>query len=543
VAKRHFFFRIYTLFTVTAMMVAAAALPISAQEPQPPSGGEEAPQAEYVPGEILVKFKPGQASLNQQSALRAQGLRTLEISPHSGVMRVQVEAGGEAEAIDALQTRGDVEYAILNYRIQALGDPNDPNYGLQWALKQAQDHDIDAPEAWDINTGSSDVIIAVIDTGVDLDHPDLQAKLVPGYDYVNDDPIPDDDHGHGTHVAGIAAAVSNNGVGIAGVSWGARIMPLKVLDSGGNGNIDDLEDAIYYAVDNGAKVINMSLGAQYSKWPCTWPNIETAFNYAVSNDVLLAVAAGNDGQNGVNCPAAYDQAMAVGSTTSSDTLSWFSNYGPRLDIAAPGSGIYSTLPVSQGSYGYKNGTSMATPHVAGLAALIWSASPSLSEDQVRNFIQSTADDLGTAGWDQYFGHGRINAWQALDSSVSLQTSPGQTGFLIDDDSGPFPSSADVEVTTTSSEAITWTTDISPPVSWLEIVPPDSGTVSAASSDSFTLIVPDRPGTYGTFTTTVMVTGTTQSGETIGVASTDVRISYRPDLEELRLPLISMNSVP
>lgn len=525
------------------MMVAGAAPPISAQEPPPPSGGEEGPQGEYVPGEILVKFKPGPASLNAQYTLRAQGLKTLEISPHSSVMRVQVKAGGEAKAIDALQAREDVEYAILNYRIHALGDPNDPHYSLQWGLKQAQDHDIDAPEAWDINTGSSDVIIAVLDTGVDLDHPDLQAKIVSGYDYVNDDTIPDDDHGHGTHVAGIAAAVSNNGVGIAGVSWGARIMPLKVLDAGGNGNIGDLEDAIYDAVDNGAKVINMSLGAQYSKWPCTWPNIETAFNYAVNNDVLLAVAAGNDGQNGVNCPAAYDQAVAIGSTTSSDTRSWFSNYGPRLDIAAPGSSIYSTLPVSKGSYGYKDGTSMATPHVAGLAALIWSASPSLSEDQVRNIIQSTADDLGTAGWDQYFGHGRINAWQALDSLVSLQTSPGQMGFLIDDDSGPFPSSADVEVTTTSSDPITWTTAISPPVPWLEIVPPDSGTVSAASSDSFTLIVPDRPATYGTFTTTVIVTGTKQSGETVGVASTEVRISYMSELQEFRLPLIYKNSIP
>jgi thermitase len=343
-----------------------------------------------VPGEIVVKFQSHIDLADAQDLLRAAGLQPLEVSPRSRLIRVQVAPNQEAETIAHLTAWEDIAFATYNYRVEAVGDPNDPDYGRQWALKQTDDHDIDAPEGWDIHVGSDNSTIAIIDTGVDLDHPDLQANIVPGYDFVNGDSTSDDDHGHGTHVAGIAAAVGNNGVGIAGVNWTAGIMPLKVLDATGSGTSYDLSQAVYYAVDNGANVINMSLGAPSSKWPCDWHDVEDAFNYTLDNGVLVVVAAGNDGQDGVNCPAAYEQVVAVGSTTASDTRSAFSNYGPRLDIAAPGNTIYSTLP---GGYGSSSGTSMAAPHVAGLATLLWSFVPSLTDNQVRDIRLEAADDL------------------------------------------------------------------------------------------------------------------------------------------------------
>lgn len=505
-----------------------------AQGPLPQSAPPVSPP-DFVPGEILVKFQPYVGLIGAQGSLRSEGLRPLEISPRSGLVRVQVEPGREAETIATLLARGDIDFATPNYIVQALGDPNDPEYWQQWSLNQFSDHDIDAPEAWDLDTGGDSITIAIIDTGIDLDHPDLQAKITSGYDFVNDDNSPDDDHflSHGTHVAGIAAAIGNNGLGIAGVSWGARLMPLKVLNSFGSGSTFDVAQAIYYAVDNGAQIINMSLGVQNSQWPCSMSAIEDAFNYAASHDVLVVVASGNDGQNGVNCPAAYDQVMAVGSTTSSDTRSSFSNYGPRLDIVAPGSTIYSTI---SGGYGYLSGTSMATPHVAGLAALIRSFDPSLSDNQVREVIQNTADDLGPAGWDQEYGYGRINAWRALES-ISLRSAPDQLSLFIDDDSGP--AYGILQLMSANPDVITWTATISPSVSWLDLAPSASGLIASASSLDITLTA-TRPVTYNTYTTSILITGTTTSGFEVQPKTTEIRLYYLPHIYQYRFPLLLKN---
>jgi thermitase len=488
----------------------------------------------FVPGEILVKFQPHVGLFGAQSSLQAEGLRPLESIPRSEVVRVQVTPGQEVATVAALMDRGDVEFATPNYIIEALGDPNDTWFGIQWALKQSQDHDIDAPQAWDIHSGGDNVTVAIIDTGVDLDHPDLQANVVPGYDFVNGDSDPDDDHGHGTHVAGIAAAVGNNSTGVAGVSWGAKIMPLKVLSAAGSGNTYNLSQAIYYAADNGAKVINMSLGARYSKWPCNWDSVEAAFNYAVGKGVLMVVASGNDGQNGVNCPAAYDQVMAVGSTTSSDGRSSFSNYGSRLDIAAPGSSIYNTTRF--GSYGYKSGTSMATPHVAGLAALIWSFAPSLSDSQLRAVIQNGADDLDISGWDQYYGHGRINAWEAMES-VSLQTSPFT--LFIGDNTGSV--SGDVQVSALNPDPITWTATISPGNMELTLPAPGNGVSTASTSIGVTLVA-THPVTYGTYPYRLIFTGTTSTGLEF-VKTEEVTLNYVPYVYQYRFPIILKGSAP
>lgn len=517
-------------FSLLLAIALLAAVPGLAQEPPLPP----ASTPDIVPGEILVKFQPHVSLLGARGSLQSEGLRPVEAQSRSGVLRVEVEPGREAETIARLLARGDVEFATPNHLITAMGDPNDPFFSFQWSLKQFGDVDIDATDAWDTYAGGSNITIAIIDSGVDLDHPDLQASIVPGYDFVNDDSVPDDDNGHGTHVAGIAAAVGNNGVGIAGISWRAGIMPLKILNAGGSGNTFDLSDAVHYAVDNGARVINLSVGAQGTKWPCNWPEVDAAFNYAVSHGVLLVVAAGNGGQSNVNCPGAYDQVMAVGSTDSGDERSSFSNYGPRLDIAAPGSFIYSTVP---GGYGYNSGTSMATPHVAGLAALLWSLAPSLTDSQIRDLIQNTAEDLGSAGWDQFFGYGRIDAGRAM-AAIGPQP-PSQLTMFIDDDSGPV--SSHLLITTTNPDVISWTVGISPSVSWLDLDPPTSGTLSVASSPAGIVLNAGYPlASYNTYTTTLILTGTAVSGETVGPKTTKVVLHYVPEFYEYILPIITKN---
>jgi len=484
---------------------------------------------EIVPGEIIVKFQPNVGRLGAQNSLQAEGLRPLEISPETGLIRVEVKPGQETQAIAELLARGDVVYATYNYKIYALGNPNDPSYGSQWGLNNAQDHDIDAPEAWDIHTGGSSVTIAVIDTGVDLDHSDLQAKIVAGKDYVNNDSLADDDNGHGTHVAGIAAASGNNGIGIAGVSWGAKVMPLKVLNSAGSGTTADLAEAIVYAADNGAKVINMSLGASCGSG---WPDVEEAINYALGKGVLLVAASGNNYSTPVLCPGAINGVVAVGATDSNDARPSYSTYGAALDVAAPGSGIYSTY--YGGGYTTMSGTSMASPHVAGLAALLRSYAPGMTSSEVEALIKQTTDDLGSAGWDQYYGYGRINARRALER-IALQISPAQPVLFIDDDPGV--ASSQVRVITPNSEPINWSASISPTVSWLTLSPPISGSVSSTSTNQFITFNATKPqGGYDLYLATLVLTGTTGSGVTVGPIVAQVQLHYVPEVKTLYFPV-------
>ncbi len=542
------------LVAVLSAILLSGPAAVLAQKPIPPAPNK------FLSGEVVVKFKPQIGQRVGKDRLERDGLKIAKTLPRSGLIRIRVAPGAEQETIARLLARGDVEFATLNYIVQAFETPNDPGFGSQWGMTK-----IEAPSAWNISHGSAAITIAVIDTGVDLDHPDLAGKLwvntdeipangldddfngyiddVNGYDFYNFDAFPDDDNSHGSHVAGIAAAATNNGVGVAGVSWGAKIMALKALNYNGNGSTADLAEAVYYAVDNGAKVINMSLGIPWTSWPCNYPDIETAFTYAVNHNVLLVVAAGNDGKYGVSCPGAYDQAMAVGSTDSSDNRSSFSNYGPRLDIAAPGSSIYSTW--SNGTYGTKSGTSMATPHVAGLAALVWGMAPNMTAAQVRQTIESTADDLGPPGWDIYYGYGRINAFAALKPFAALTLSTangsplsGPLTFLTDDTTAPIPAETIIGVNTTLPDPITWTATISPAVTWLNMSA-SSGQVSAASASQFGLTA-TRPASYGLYTTNVVVTGTTAGGLTVGPVAQEVRISYVSKLLRYYFPLFFKN---
>lgn len=294
----------------------------------------------------------------------------------------------------------------------------DPYFSYQYGMSL-----INADDAWGLCTlYAGGVTIAIIDTGVDLDHPDLQANLLAGYDFADNDAVPEDGEGHGTNVAGIAAAALN-GTGVAGVAPTAKILPVRVLDNGGSGYVSDIAAGITYAADH-AQVLNLSLGGIDNS-----TTIQNAVTYAANTKGRLVIAAaGNCGgsnflangcqaQNQTIYPAAYSNVMAVAATTSADTRASFSNVGSYVDIAAPGVSIYNAYP--DNVYAAYSGTSQAAPHVAGLAALVWAQNPGYTAAQVWSRITSTAIDLGTAGVDTSFGAGRIDVRQAL-GLTSLQ---------------------------------------------------------------------------------------------------------------------------
>jgi subtilisin family serine protease len=294
-------------------------------------------------------------------------------------------------------------YTEPNMKFQVLSVPNDPDWSLQWGPQK-----IGADWAWNTTIGNSSVLVAVIDTGVDWNHPDLSANYVAlGYDWVNGDNNPMDDHGHGTHCAGIIAAVLNNSVGIAGLAQ-VRIMAEKGLDAGGWGTEVNLANAIIHAVNQGATILSNSWGGPYSEL------IYDAVKYAYNNSVLIVAAAGNAASKTKLYPAACDEVVAVTATDQYDNPAGFTSFGDWVEVAAPGVDIYST--VWDNSYTRMSGTSMACPHAAGVAALIWSRFPNATRDWVRAQLRYTADDLGDSGFDEYYGYGRINAKNAVEQA-------------------------------------------------------------------------------------------------------------------------------
>lgn len=311
-----------------------------------------------------------------------------------------------ADRIDQLKKEfkadPDVRFAEYDGLVQALDVfPNDPGFPSQYGLIN-----IRAPQGWAISTGSSIVTIAVIDSGVDGSHPDLLAKLLPGYDFVESDSVPQDEYGHGTHVSGIAAASTNNGTGVSGVSWGAQILPVRVLDASGNGSYTAVAAGIVWAVDHGAQILNLSLGG-------VSPNstLLNAVAYAYDHGTLIIASSGNDGSGNLRYPARYPVVVSVGSTNSINQRSSFSNYGSGLDLMAPGESIFSTNP--GGGYGIRTGTSMSTPYVSGLAAILWGMPGFGGAFAIETAMEKSAFDLGSVGWDGEYGYGLIQMDAAL----------------------------------------------------------------------------------------------------------------------------------
>jgi parallel beta-helix repeat protein len=407
-------------------------------------------QQNYAPGEIIIKTKQkkgffinseslekeGKFGVNSLDALgKEHGLQSIDkvfknthISKIDSIYKLTFSEDADIQSIiKTYQKDPNIEYVEPNYIYKLFLVPNDPYFDIQWALNQSNDCDIDAPDAWNISTGSSDIVIAVIDTGVDWEHEDLADNIwvntaetvngedtdansyiddIIGWDFYNGDNNPRDDHGHGTHCAGIIGAVGNNSTGISGVCWNISIMPLKALSSYGSGNADDLSEAIYYATNNGANIISMSWGGYYESL-----TIKSAIEYAYSNNVVLVAAAGNDNINSNTYPAAYDQVISVAATDKSHAKAYFSNWGSWIDIAAPGVDIWSTLPYNE--YENYSGTSMSCPFVAGIAGLILSKNSSLSNIQIKNILKTSANLINPMTSDHYIGMGCVNAYNAL----------------------------------------------------------------------------------------------------------------------------------
>ncbi|RED64230.1 S8 family peptidase [Cohnella phaseoli] len=289
--------------------------------------------------------------------------------------------------------------------------PNDTLYSeYQWNLPE-----IATEAGWKLAKGNPDIVVAVLDTGVQADHPDLKGRIVKGVNIVDPSADPNDDVGHGTHVAGIIAAEVNNNEGVAGMTWYTKIMPVKVLDDTGAGSTYSVAEGIIWATDNGAHVINMSLG-NYAQAEF----LHDAIKYAHDKGVVLVAASGNDNTDRPGFPAAYPEVLAVAATDPDESRAEYSNYGDYIDVAAPGSSIPSTYPGSR--YAALSGTSMASPHVAALVSLVRSANPDMSNEEVMELIRKTAKDLGPAGRDIEFGFGQIDVVAALQSAQGFEGS-------------------------------------------------------------------------------------------------------------------------
>jgi len=493
------------LAAILILLIAGILLSGTDRQSMQAAGG---PSGAIAPGEVLVRFRDESDLASRQSLLATIKAQIVSEIPQLGVLRLQVAVGQEREIVSRLAGHPQVIYAEVNPIIRLQDTlPNDPFFSSQWGLTR-----IRAPQAWDLTTGAVTVTIAVLDTGVDGTHPDLVTKMITGYRVLDHTLIfpfvNSDDHGHGTHVAGIAAASTNNGIGVAGVSWGARIMPVKVL-SGGVGTDADVADGIIWAVENGARILNLSLGGEDAN-----QTLEDAVLYAWNQGAFLAAAAGNCGDpntytangctrlNPVFYPAAYPGAFAVASTDSSDTRATSSEHGYFVAAAAPGVFIYSTALFPSNGYRYSSGTSMATPFVAGLASLLWSVNPNLTNAQVTTLIRSTADDLGTPGWDEYYGSGRINALAAVQAAILSSATATPTASPTSTKTPTIsPTSTAVQSNTptpTPSPTTTATATATPtPVSTATLTPTPTATVytpvptltPTPASTSFTLYVP------------------------------------------------------
>ncbi|GEM_PF-2521362 len=358
--------------------------------------------------------------VNDMLEFSPQGYANQALADKLGLSRtyvVHVPKGTDVKAMIREFSKADkVELAELDGIGGVALTPNDPSISNCWGLNNTgqtggtPDADIDAFEAWDIFTGYGNIILAVIDTGVDPNHPEMAGKMVTGWNtYLNNGDTMDR-YAHGTHVAGTAGANGNNGIGLAGVSWRVRIMPVKCLSDGGNGTEDQCGAAMVWAADHGANICTMSL--QYYTGAASF---EASVNYAHDQGLLLIAATGNNQGRRIAFPAKFANCYAVGATTHTDARASFSNYGPEIDVSAPGENVYSCVP--NNGYAYYSGTSMATPHTSGLASLIWSYDRGLTNDQVFEIIRSTAEDKGSTGFDEFYGWGRINAWYALQKAT------------------------------------------------------------------------------------------------------------------------------
>jgi subtilisin family serine protease len=357
----------------------------------------------------LVTLQQRASERDAEALIASLGGHALEHLKPLAVYRVAFARERTANSLEALRAHGDIVLAadVEGEQTTQLV-PNDPLYKtFQWNLRR-----IGMEQAWDLKTSAADVIVAVLDTGVDLNHPDLKPNLLSeqGYDFLDDLPSPQDDESHGTAVAGIIGAVGNNREGVAGIAWHVKLLPIKALNAQGRGPDSAMVKAILYAADNGARIINISsTGSRYSA------ALETAVQYAQDKGALVVAAAGNtgNGDNAVNYPAGFDGVLAVAAIDDHDQLASFSQRQPYVGLAAPGVDVPSTAwaGAGRGLYASQSGTSIAAPHVSGAAAILWGLRPDLGADDIASALKANADKVAAS--DSGYGSGVLNVARAV----------------------------------------------------------------------------------------------------------------------------------
>jgi len=409
--------------------------------------------AETNRAELLLRFKPGVGRRSSGALLRSLGACVVDEIPQISVLVISVP-GRVAERVKSALARDPmVDFVEENRLIEPSLTPNDPYYSEQWHLPKIQ-----APDAWKISQGEPNIIIAILDTGIDQNHPDLSGKLLEGYNAYDDSNNVTDDVGHGTIVAGAASAITNNSLGIASIAWKNQILPIKVNIPGiGYTTVSLLAKGLTYAADKGAKVASMSWLIFNGSSTLT-----TAAKCFMEKGGLVIAAAGNTGKYESYTDNPY--IISVAATDKSDLTASFSSSGPYVDISAPGVGIFTTIPGWQATnykyaYGSASGTSLSTPIVAGLAALIFSTNPQLTPTQVEQILKMTADDLGELGYDVYYGWGRINAARALAAAISMSapspdTIPPDVAIMYPENGAVISGSVIVKVQASDNTAIT-----------------------------------------------------------------------------------------
>ena len=383
--------------------------------------------ASYDSKTMIVKFKPGASAGAKQAVLALPGVGT-SLGTVGGVGADVVSVSSDPGSLSRSVARmPGVQYAEPNYVLRANATPNDPLYTDEYGLNNTgqtggtSDADIDAPEGWDLaglggfpSTGG--VKVGIVDTGIDRTHPDLAGKVAgcatsysSGVTIVNG--VCDDDNGHGSHVSGTISANTNNATGVSGVAFNSPIVMCKALaTAAGTGLTTDIANCINWTANQGVKLISMSLGGGDNQ------TLKAAVQSATRKGVLLIAAAGNDGDSTLNYPAAYPEVVSVAATDNRDQRASFSNANSDVEVAAPGVDVESTY--AGGLYMTLSGTSMATPHVAGVAAVIFDLNPGASASTVRSKLDAAVDDLGPAGRDTSYGYGRVNLCKAAGGACA-----------------------------------------------------------------------------------------------------------------------------
>src|SRR5438094_6360937 len=371
--------------------------------------------ASWVKGHILVQPRAGLSDTEFQKALGPHGGKVVGTLGNLNIYIVSLPAQASEQAVaTALSKHPHMKFAEVDQIVAPSFTTNDSYLSSEWHLAT-----VNAPAAWDTSIGSG-VTVAILDSGIDDTHPDLLGQLVPGWNFFDNNNVTSDVFGHGTKVAGVVGAVGGNAIGVAGVAWGSRLMPVRVTDLSGSATWSAIASGLNWAADHGARVANLSFCVQASS------STQTAAQYFQNKGGVVVNSAGNYGT--LDSTAASDVLISVSATDSTDTLAGWSSFGPYVDVSAPGVGIWTTT--MGGGYGAVSGTSFSSPLTAGTIALMLAANSSLAPSQVVSLLKSTSVDLGATGYDYYYGSGRINAEAAVLGSAATSFSDTQPPSVI-----------------------------------------------------------------------------------------------------------------